>query len=76
MWVHKKTIINDIEYTRYKIRKLEWDLDSLIVGLVVLYYIGEDNDPDLIKTHYFKTNGEVNVNELLDKVKKLHDGKI
>jgi hypothetical protein len=76
MWVHKKTIINDIEYTRYKIRKLEWDLDSLIVGLVVLYYIGEDNDPDLIKTHYFKTNGEVDVNELLDKVKKLHDGKI
>jgi hypothetical protein len=76
MLVHKKTIINNVEYTRYKIKKLEWDLDSLIVGLVILYYIGEDNDPDLIKTHYFKTNGEVDVNELLDKVKKLHDGKI
>jgi hypothetical protein len=76
MLVHKKTIINNIEYTRYNIKKLEWDLDSLIVGLVVLYYIGEDNDPDLIKTHYFKTNGDVDVNELLDKVKKLHNGKI
>jgi hypothetical protein len=76
MWVHNKITINNIDYTRYKIKKLEWDLDSLIVGLVVLYYIGEDNDPDLIKTHYFKTNGEVDVNELLDKVKKLHDGKI
>lgn len=74
MLVHNKTIINNIEYTRYNIKKLEWDLDSLIVGLVVLYYIGEDNDPDLIKTHYFKTNGDVDVNELLDKVKKLHNG--
>lgn len=76
MWVHKKTTINDIEYTRHKVRRLEWDLDSLIVGLVVFYYIGEDNEPDLIKTHYFKTNGEVDVNELLDKLKLIHDGKI
>lgn len=73
MWVHKKTIINDIEYTRYKIKKLDWDLDSLMVGLVVFYYIGPDNDPDLIKTHYFKTQGEVNVNELINKIKTLHE---
>jgi len=73
MWVHKKTTINNIEYTRYKIKKLEWDLDSLMLGLVVFYYLDGDNDPDLIKTHYFKTKGEVNVNELLDKIKKIHE---
>lgn len=73
MWVHKKTTINDIEYTIYKVRRLEWDLDSLIVGLVVFYYIGDDNEPDLIKTHYFKTNGDIDVNELLNKVKLIHE---
>jgi hypothetical protein len=71
MWVHKKTTINNIDYSRYKIKKLEWDLDSLIVGLVILYYIGEDNDPDLIKTHYFKTNGDVDINELIKQLKDI-----
>jgi hypothetical protein len=76
MWVHKKTTINNIDYSRYKIKKLEWDLDSLMLGLITFYYIGEDNDPDLIKTHYFKVKGEVDVNELIDKVKLIHYGKI
>jgi hypothetical protein len=71
MLVHNKITINNIDYTRYNIKKLEWDLDSLIVGLVVLYYIGEDNDPDLIKTHYFKTNGDVDINELIKQLKDI-----
>lgn len=73
MWVHKKVIVDGIEYERYHIKRLEWDLDTLIVGMMVLYYDDEDKEAVKIKTHYFNMGEEVDVNKLIEQVKSLHE---
>jgi hypothetical protein len=74
MLVHKKVIIDDIEYEYYDIKQLTYDLDTRLVGFVVIYY-DEDTKASKIKTHYFQQQEEIDVWELIDKVKTLHDGK-
>lgn len=74
MWVHKKTIVDGIEYERYHIKRLEWDLDTLIVGVMVLYHDDENKEAVKIKTHYFNMGEEVDVNKLIEQIKILHNG--
>jgi hypothetical protein len=58
--------------TRYKTTHLIWDLETQLIKIRVEYY----NKETLVFTKDFDFGGqeEVNVNELLDKVKKLHNG--
>lgn len=58
--------------TEYRITHLIWDLTTTILKIRVEYY----NNENLVftKDFDFKTNGDVDVYELLEKVKKLHNG--
>lgn len=73
MLVHKKVILDDIEYEHYQIKKLEWDLDTMLVGVMVIYYDEQNKTAAKIKTHYFKCEQEVDVNKLIEQVKQIHD---
>lgn len=74
MLVHKKVIIDNIEYERYEINKVEWTFKKNLVGVVVIYYDDENKSGSLIRTHYFKGKEEINVNELIEQVIRIHDG--
>jgi hypothetical protein len=74
MLVHNKVKIDEVEYEYYDIKQLTYDLDTRLVGLVVIYY-DEDTKASKIKTHYFQGQEEIDVWELIDKVKTLHNGK-
>ena len=74
MLVHKRCIINNIEYEYYKIHRLEWTLDTELLGVVVIYYDEQNPIGAHIKTHYFKVkNGEVNVNNIINELKRIHE---
>ena len=74
MLVHKKVILDGIEYEHYQIKRLEWDLDTFLVGVMVIYYDDENKHAARIKTHYFNTGEQVDVDKLIEQVKRLHDG--
>lgn len=74
MLVHNKVILDGVEYEKYQIKQLVWDLDTRLIGLVVIYY-DEDTKASKIKTHYFQEQEEIDVWELIEKVKILHNGK-
>jgi len=74
MLVHKKVIIDDVEYEQYQIKQLTYDLDTRLIGMVVIYY-DEDTKASKIKTHYFQAQEEIDVWEIIEKVKILHNGK-
>jgi hypothetical protein len=66
-------VINDIEYEYYKIHRLEWTLDTDLLGVVVIYYDEQNPTGAHIKTHYFKVkNGEVDVNNIINELKRIH----
>jgi hypothetical protein len=71
MLVHKKVTIDGVEYEHYQIKRLEWDLDTLLVGLMVIYYDDENKHAAKVKTHYFKTDAEVDVNKLIDELENV-----
>lgn len=72
MLVHKKVIVDGIEYEHYQIKKIEWDLDTLNIGVVVIYYDNQNKFGSRIKTHYFNFGTEIDVNDLIEKVKIIH----
>jgi|688.fasta_scaffold208843_3 hypothetical protein len=72
MLVHKKVIVNGVEYEHYQIKKIEWDLDTLNIGVVVIYYDNQNKFGSRIKTHYFNLGDEIDVNDLIEKVKIIH----
>lgn len=72
MLVHKNVIIDGVEYEYYQIKKIEWDLDTLNIGVVVIYYDNENKYGSKIKTHYFNVGNNVDVDDLIDKVKIIH----
>jgi hypothetical protein len=72
MLVHKKVIVNGVEYEHYQIKKIEWDLDTLNIGVVVIYYDNQNKFGSRIKTHYFNIGDEIDVNDLIEKVKIIH----
>lgn len=72
MLVHKKVIVDGVEYEHYQIKKIEWDLDTLNIGVVIIYYDNENKFGSKIKTHYFNVGNNVDVDELIEKVKIIH----
>jgi hypothetical protein len=72
MLVHKKVIVDGVEYEHYQIKKIEWDLDTLNIGVVVIYYDNQNKFGSRIKTHYFNIGDEIDVNDLIEKVKIIH----
>jgi hypothetical protein len=72
MLVHKKVIVNGVEYEHYQIKKIEWDLDTLNIGVIVIYYDNQNKFGSRIKTHYFNLGDEIDVNDLIEKVKIIH----
>lgn len=72
MLVHKKVIVDGVEYEHYQIKKIEWDLDSLNIGVVIIYYDNENKFGSKIKTHYFNVGNNIDVDDLIEKVKIIH----
>jgi hypothetical protein len=72
MLVHKQVIVDGVQYEHYQIKKIEWDLDTLNIGVVVIYYDNENKFGSKIKTHYFNVGNEIDVDDLIDKVKVIH----
>lgn len=72
MLVHKKVIVDGVEYEYYQIKKIEWDLDSLNIGVVIIYYDNENKFGSKIKTHYFNVGNNIDVDDLIEKVKIIH----
>jgi hypothetical protein len=72
MLVHKKVIVDGVEYEHYQIKKIEWDLDTLNIGVVVIYYDNENKFGSKIKTHYFNVGNDIDVDDLIEKVKIIH----
>jgi hypothetical protein len=72
MLVHKKVFIDGVEYEHYQIKKIEWDLDTLNIGVVVIYYDNENKFGSKIKTHYFNVGNDIDVDDLIKKVKHIH----
>lgn len=72
MLVHKKVIVDGVEYEHYQIKKIEWDLDTLNIGVVIIYYDNENKFGSKIKTHYFNVGNNVDVDDLIEKVKIIH----
>jgi hypothetical protein len=68
--------INNISYPvlKWEITHLIWDFRNKKIKIRVEYHT--TNKKVFQKDFEFPETTEVNVNELLDKVKKLHDGKI
>ncbi len=65
-------IVDGVEYEHYQIKKIEWDLDTLNIGVVVIYYDNENKFGSKIKTHYFNVGNDIDVDDLIDKVKIIH----
>jgi len=72
MLVHKKVIVDGVEYEHYQIKKIEWDLDTLNIGVIVIYYDNENKFGSKIKTHYFNVGNDIDVDDLIKKVKQIH----
>ena len=72
MLVHKQVIMDGVQYEHYQIKKIEWDLESLIIGVMVIYYDDENKFGSKIKTHYFNVGNNIDVDDLIEKVKDIH----
>ena len=72
MLVHKQVIMDGVQYEHYQIKKIEWDLETLIIGVMVIYYDNENKFGSKIKTHYFNVGNEIDVDDLIKQVKDIH----
>ena len=72
MLVHKRVIMDGVQYEHYQIKKIEWDLETLIIGVMVIYYDDENKFGSKIKTHYFNVGNNIDVDDLIEKVKDIH----
>lgn len=60
--------INDIAFDEYKVKSVELELESC--DLIVKVGFTKDNDRITQEKHYtFKTNCDVNINEIIEKLK-------
>lgn len=69
--IKQKLIIDGREYSGYKIKQSILDLETDLIGMVVLYF-GPESTVDFIKTHWFKSFENNNINELIDKTHNIH----
>ena len=69
--VKKKVIVDDIEYEGYEILSVEWELKTNLFGVKVIY-TDDDTKTKRLKTHYFRVGNNVEINDIIDEVHKLH----
>lgn len=69
--VRKKVIVDGIEYEGYEILSVEWELKTNLFGVKVIY-TDDDTKTKRLKTHYFRVENDVDINEIIDEVHKLH----
>lgn len=69
--VKRKVIVDGIEYEGYEILSVEWELKTNLFGVKVIY-TDDDTKTKRLKTHYFRVGNDVNINEIIDEVHKLH----
>lgn len=70
--VNKRIEIDGRQYSGYKVKQSILDLETDLIGMVVLYF-GNNGAVDFIKTHWFKSQEDNDINILIDKVHNLHD---
>lgn len=69
--VKKNIIVDGIQYEGYEIISVEWELKTNLFGVKVIY-TDEDTKTKKLKTHYFRVGNDVDINEIIDEVHKLH----
>lgn len=70
--VNKRIEIDGRQYSGYKIKQSILDLETDLIGMVVLY-LNSDATVGFIKTHWFIAEEDNDINILIDKVHNLHD---
>lgn len=63
--------IDGRKYSGYKIKQAVLDLETDIIGILVLYF-GDNGIVDFVKTHWFKADVDNDINDLINKVHNLH----
>lgn len=69
--VKKQVIVDGIQYEGYEIISVEWELQTNLFGVKVIY-TDDDTKTKKLKTHYFRVGNDVDINEIIDEVHKLH----
>jgi len=73
--VKEKCKIQGTWYDEYIIKRVEWDLDTLTVGVLCLYYkqnLYHKIAPSFAMTHWLGASEEVDVHQLIEQIKELH----
>ena len=58
-------------YKGYKIKQSIFDLETDLIGMLVLYF-GDNGVVDFIKTHWFKAEIDNDLNDLINRTHNLH----
>lgn len=69
--VKKQVIVDGIQYEGYEIISVEWELQTNLFGVKVIY-TDDDTRTKRLKTHYFRVGNDVNINEIIEETHKLH----
>lgn len=72
--VIKNIVWDNTEYTGYEIYSIEWILGKDEFNVVVVY-LNTKNKFNKIVKHKFEVGNDVNIDEMINKVHILHDGK-
>jgi len=70
--VDKKINVDGIEYEGYEILSVEWDLQNDLFSVKVLYK-DDDYKTKRVKNHYFRVPDQVDINEIIEQIHKIHD---
>lgn len=69
--VKRKVIVDEVEYEGYEILSVEWELKANLFGVKVIY-TDDDTRTKRLKTHYFRVGDNVDINEIIEEIHKLH----
>jgi len=71
-WKGEGTIGQTV-YSSYLVKEAKLDLEHDYVGMLVIYFNDEKKVIN-VKTHYFTYDENININDLISKVHKIHHG--
>jgi len=63
--------IDGRKYSGYKIKQSILDLETDLIGMLVLYF-GDNSTVDFVKTHWFRADIDNDINDLINKTHNLH----
>ena len=76
MYIKTPVIINGVSYEEWEIKSVCWLLDSAILTFNVNYYDNDGGGDILQRQLQYSVGEEVNVNELIEKIKLDHTDKL